>query len=252
MPWRLEEVSEVPRALRSAHLDALGEAQELFVERLVASGRTYLLYADRGPAPAGYAVVHEGAVVELSVDGEPSRIAGALGHVPADRALVQTFDVRLLEAARARSARSSMVGHLFRRYDARAFDSELSARVAVREDVGAVLSMHDGFFDDAAEIEAYVDVGGLILFTSASGELVACGVFRRVVAGRDAVDVGMVVAPSHRGAGFGTRAVAHVANRCVATGLSPIAGCGVDNPASRAALLRAGFVETHALVEVRW
>ena len=81
-------------------------------------------------------------------------------------------------------------------------------------------------------------------------DLVGCGITTRVIPGCDALDVGMVVAVVERGSGLGDMTAAHLAERCVATGDRPIAGCAVGNVASRRALERAGFRSDHTLVEL--
>jgi RimJ/RimL family protein N-acetyltransferase len=253
---RVEEAAVVPTELRRAYLRALVEPQELFLERLVQAGRTLLLRdAD---AVIGYAMVHDAVLVELYlVDAHVGRGAEALallwaGH--ADRALCKTFDGRMLAAIASRPARLRPVGLLFRGVRDAEFepDPRLEVRAATRADLPEILAMHDGFFDDAAEIEHYLAEDGLVLHRGPDGALVGCGVARRVIPDADDVDVGMVVAIEHRRRGLGEHIVRHLKRRCLAAGLRPICGCDVDNVASRRALERAGFVTAHAIVELTY
>lgn len=260
MSYVLEEVLELPAGFRAAYLDELRESQELFVEGLVERGQN-LVFSEGGQL-VGYAVVQDRAVVELHAHGDRGAAKRLLCQLLvegyADRAIVKSFDAILVEVARSLPARAVVLGHLFRAHGTPEPWPEPSttlsvrARVAQRTDVEAILQMHDGFFDNADEVERYVERGGLVLHCSPDGEVLACGLYRPVLEGRDAMDVGMVVSPRHRRMGLGAMGAADAARRCVAEGRRPIAGCGADNVASRSALLRAGFVETDALLEIRF
>jgi RimJ/RimL family protein N-acetyltransferase len=119
----------------------------------------------------------------------------------------------------------------------------------VATDVDRLLAVHEGFFDSADEIERYAHEAGLFLYESPAGELLGCGLIKRITPWRDEVDVGMLVAPAHRGRGLGAQIVGDLAARCREVGGLPVCGCDVDNLASRTSLERAGFRSEHRLLE---
>jgi GNAT superfamily N-acetyltransferase len=254
---RIEERAEVPAGLRAAYLRSLGESQELFVEHLVRGARkAALIRADR---VIGYAAVHESTLVELFVEeAELLVLDAAFGivfdHFRVTRALCKSFDSQMVTAASRRPARVKTIGHLFRRLVASGVSAApgLVPRRGTERDVEAVLSIHDGFFDDPSEIEGYARAGGLFLYASREGGLVGCGVFTRIVPEQSYVDVGMVVAPDHRRRGIGAQIVAHVTSVCVDAGWRPVCGCDAENVASRRTLERAGFRTAHSLLELTY
>jgi GNAT superfamily N-acetyltransferase len=269
MAFEIERVSNIPSGLRAAYLASLPEPQELYVETRVARGQKLLVREGRDVV--GYAVMHDRTVVEHFMDGaDLERSVLALGLVlhggPADHVLVKSFDVTMLTAALAFAARTQTVGHVFRKYlnqnvvdpeharldERAATSSQIEARVAELSDIDAIVAIHDGFFDDVEEIASYITEGGLLLYTSRLGALLGCGIFRAVIPGESDVDIGMVVAPSERGKKLGSYIAGHVMRRCLRRGLRPIAGCAVGNEASRRALVRAGFIETGALIQVSY
>jgi GNAT superfamily N-acetyltransferase len=210
-----------------------------------------------GDRPFGYAVVDGGTIVEFYAHGANLRRSGlglqrVVDQVAARTALVKTFDTRMLAAVLALPGRAATVGHLFRgfRSDGPPDVPGLNARLAEEGDLDAILRIHDGFFDSVDEIRGYLGAGGLLLCSSGRGEVMGCGVFRRVIPGLLDADVGMVVAPAHRRKGIGSAIAAIAGAWCHRAGLRPIAGCGAENEGSRRALHRAGFVETDALVEI--
>jgi RimJ/RimL family protein N-acetyltransferase len=246
----VECVESIPPSMRQAYLASLPEPQELFVEGLVRTSRKFLMVS-KGTV-VGYANVSGATLVELfMVDRAWTDALDALVAVAGvERILCKTFDRPLLDVATRRAKATRVDGHLFRRLDlstSRAVP-RLTGRLATAHDIDAVLSMHDGFFDDTSEVQDYIANNGLFLYSDDDG-LLGCGVRRRIIEGHDAVDVGMVVAIGHRGRGLGARIIANLALHCLAVGDRPICGCAVDNVASRRSLESAGFRSEHELVE---
>jgi GNAT superfamily N-acetyltransferase len=244
-------VDRVPAELRARYLDSLALPQELFVEMLVQAGTAWRVGDD------GYAVVHDGRVVELlpptSVDDAPEALLAAVSRrAGAARVLCKSFDRWLLFAALAGPAKVTCEGLMFRRFgDAAPRPVKgTHVRTAGRGDVAAIMNVSDGFFVDGDEVRAYLEQGGVLLLEDVAGALLAVGIFKPVIEGRVDVDVGMVTAPAHRGRGFGTAVVAAVKAACIARGLHPVCGCAADNVASRRALERAGFVAEHRLLTI--
>ena len=63
-------------------------------------------------------------------------------------------------------------------------------------------------------------------------------------------DLGMMVAPAHRGMGWATYILARVSADCTARGRRPICSTTVDNVASQKAITRAGFISRHRILDV--
>jgi GNAT superfamily N-acetyltransferase len=253
---RVEEVAGVPEGLRRAYLASLPEPQEFYVEALVRAGRTLVVRPDEDTEIVGYAVVADATIVEFyapnsSLAAVPAMFDAVLDDSGAERALCKTFDPLMVTAAANRPARTRTSGYLFRTILDPGFvaDPEVQVRVASSDDVEAVWSIHDGFFDDRDEIGRYVADGRLFLYETIGVELLGCGILARIIPGRDAVDVGMVVASAHRRRGTGSYIVAHLKDYCLRSGDRPVCGCSADNTGSRRALENAGFATRHSLIE---
>lgn len=248
---KLEEVSSIPSSLRTAYLRSIPEAQELFLEQLfLAATKVLFTHEDR---LIGYAAIHKATLVEcFIVESEVLLLHSAFALVcerfSITRALCKSFDAQMIAAASLQPAQVKTVAHLFRRYASASAPLSLVARRGTREDISAVLEMHDGFFDSPSEIEEYAGRDGLLLFESGERSLVACGVMRRIIEGRDDFDVGMVVRREQRGRGIGAGVVSYLATHCLRSGHQPVCGCSAENVASRRTLERAGFRTAHSLL----
>jgi len=106
------------------------------------------------------------------------------------------------------------------------------------------------FFADPDITADLIRRGGLLLYRR-GGEILGCGLAEPVIPGRADVDIGMVVAPAHRGHALGAYIIAHLKRACLERGERPICGHHVDNLASQRSLERAGFASRHRLVEFR-
>jgi len=251
--WTVTEAAAIPPDLREAYLTALREPQALYAEQQVSRGRCYRL-AD-GSRGVGYAVVTADTVVEIHVTGGASaNLLGLLDAVEAETGarhlLCKSFDATALAVARSRPADLATIGYLFRQVERTTGTAHPTcrSRLGSPADVKHVMSIHDGFFEDRAEVERYATDGRLFLYELPNGDLAGCGILTRVVEGHDAVDLGMVVAATHRCRGIGTYIATHLASLCDRSGDQPIAGCAVDNHASRRALERSGFSASHRLL----
>jgi ribosomal protein S18 acetylase RimI-like enzyme len=256
-PVTVSHIAHIPDAWRSERLDRLAEPQELFVEGEVAKGTAFVLGCEGDHArPLGYAVVdREGCLLEVGLEERTTTLAPevltALRTAAGVRAiLAQSFDPLLMSAGLRFGGSPETRGILYRRVR----DTELASRGDVlaapagAEDVDAVAALGADFFDDAAEVEAYRALGGLMVYRDARGELLGAGVMKRAIPARTAVDLGMVVAPAYRRRGLGVHIVRHLKRHCVEQGLRPVCGCDVANVASQRTLERAGFASVHTLL----
>jgi GNAT superfamily N-acetyltransferase len=253
--FAITAIDAPPLRLREEYLDLLPEPQELFVEALVASGTCWSILCDGGAI--GYAVIHgPETLVELHVTaGELRRLQPAFEELVkargVRRVLAKSFDPTMMFAALSRQRRVRTAGLLYRviadaRFEA---DAGIRVRAATRDDLAGLLRLGADFFDGPVEIEDYIGRDGLMIYETGDGAALGAGVMRRVVAGRDAVDIGMVVDPERRRRGHGAYIIAHLKACCLARGWQPICGCSIDNVASQRTLERAGFATRHRLLE---
>lgn len=244
------ETATPPETLRQAYLDGLQEPQELYLEHLVSSGRTWRY------GQVAYAVANHGRLVEFFVAASHAEQIGALFDAAmtasgARSVLCKSFDTQLLLAALSRPAEVTPTGLLFRRVVDASFASQeaLTFRSGSIDDVAAIARLDDGFFDGVSEIQSYVKAGGLFLL-SVHGELAGCGIATPVITGRVDIDVGMWVAPSHRGKGYGSHIAAYLKHHYLCQGLRPICGCSTANIVSYRALNAAGFTSEHRIFQI--
>ncbi len=64
------------------------------------------------------------------------------------------------------------------------------------------------------------------------------------------VDLGMVVAQSHRARGVGSFMLTQLKQHCYEAGWKPICACAADNYASKKAIEKAGFISEHRMVKI--
>jgi GNAT superfamily N-acetyltransferase len=245
---------EIPPDLQRAYLDSLAEPSELYQQNQVRRGRAFLIRVDG--ETVGYAAFDADTMVELYLcDSALTRgeelFDAALATAQATAAVCQTFDALMLTLALRSPAKVRVGGHLFRRCGDVDFqaDPSIAARLAIAADAPGILDVDD-FWSDRQELAGYIAVGGAWVYEHATAGLLGCGVITRVVEGRSAMDVGMMVAPAHRRRGYGAYIIRHLKAHVVAQGLRPIAGCAADNLGSRRTLERAGFVRSHAILDI--
>lgn len=247
--------TSLPAQLRKEYLDLLPEPQELFVERQIAKGSVWSIRKDE--QEIGYAVTDGGeTLLELHLTACELRHLQEASDMLIQgsgirRILAKSFDANLLFVALPRMRNIRTTGMLYRVVADAGFreDAAVKIRAANDDDMANLLDIGRDFFDGAAEVRSYRQSGGLLVYETGGGLLLGAGLLSQVVAGRDDIDIGMVVAPAHRRRGYGTYIVAHLKAHCLASRLRPICGCAVDNLASQRTLERAGFASRHKLME---
>jgi len=235
--------------LRHPYLQSLEEPQEWFLEELVNSGQ-FWTHPD-----GSYCVTNGAHLVEFfsaNAAITDQRLRDFCDQHGVSEALVKSFDRDLVRSFELLGWTASVAAHLFRKRASRDHKAVHGAEMhaATSSDVDAIWRINTDFFASATEI-AHMAQAGTLWTVRVTGDIVGCGTSIPVIAGGDAVDVGMMVAPHLRRRGLGTYIASEVANRIERAGLRPICGCAVSNTASKLALESAGFVSDHQLLSVK-
>ncbi|TIH17309.1 GNAT family N-acetyltransferase [Marinifilum sp. JC120] len=245
----IKSVSSIPQGMRDEYLDSLTKAQDLYLEELVREGAVWLM------GDMGYAVVSGDSLVEFFVPGEFREKLIFLFDTLVDfcrikQVLCKSFDSDLLFVSLSRQVHMSTVGLLFREIADSSFHlvEGQCMRPANEADIDTIVAFDDGFFHDRAEIEHYFAEGNLYAFDCA-GSVRGCGIVTPVIAGRNYMDVGVLVAPEFRNQGCGAYIVSFLKSAMLEQGYNPICSCSNENRASAKALQRAGFVCGHRVLK---
>lgn len=237
-----------PVSLRRSYLNSLAEPQEWFLEELVKTGQCWTI-----PSIA-YGVVSAETLVEFFVEKSHSVSSSLLFEAMQRQAkfnvvLAKSFDHQLLELAKAFGAKSTSTGFLFRKYVpvTPVNETDLLFRRSALADLSVIWKMNEDFFvsfDEISELNSTENLWVLEL----NNEVVGCGVTTRVIEGRNAIDLGMLISPKWRRRGYGSILMSKLANHVVKLGLRPICGCAEHNIASQMTLRKIGFLTQHRLV----
>lgn len=241
--------------MRDNRFGRLSAAQELFVENLAKNGDVHVVSLDDDEI--GYVITdRKDGVVEIHIEDKALSIAGRaldtiIQTLGARRLFAQSFDPLAMSLGLARGGRAVTVGLLYRVLADPGFEprTDIVARPAELDDISELAALSNDFFDDADEINDYMQFNGLMVYRGLDGNLIGAGVLQSVCAGRDGVDIGMVVNPRLRRRGYGVYIVRHLEAHCLARGRQPICGCSIDNIGSQRTLERSGFASIHRLVE---
>jgi len=248
-------LNEVPSDLRNEYINTLPEPQEYFLEQLVQAGKIFLVETE-SQKTIGYLVLNGSTVVELFINSGnegyiPFILTQAAQNLAARTILVKSFDPLYAYLEEFSLGGRETVGLLFRGYstDPIKIFSELCINNLSVSEIEEVMSINDGFFDDESEVHKYILSKSVFSYRNNEGELLGCGILSRVIEGREAVDIGMLVSLPHRNQGWGTHVARHLKHICLERGDRPIAGCDIENVASRKALEAAGLRTQHQLFE---
>ena len=229
-------------------MENLVEPQEWFLEELVQNGQTWTI-----PSVA-YGVISSQTLVEFFVVESHSHQAPILfdtlrQQTSFKKVLAKSFDHQLLELAENSGANPIRTGYLFRKFSPPSISAAVDVvlRQSTLRDLAKIWEMNEDFFDVFDEI-THLDSTGNLWVLERKGEILGCGVTTRVIKNKDAIDLGMLISPTHRNQGYGSYLVSSLAVQAIASGLRPICGCAEHNLASRMTLQKAGFVSDHRLV----
>lgn len=220
-----------------------------------------------GDDVAGYcAVTSEGVLLQFYVR-LPFIVAspGILNHVISERgvskAVASTADPAFLSICLDRQKTVTVHTILYQMISKQPEDRPLSVgisfdpleKAALEAAVAFQLSCLDDKDALANWLQSYsgrlIDREELLLLRRGD-EWLGLGEFRRSESQPGVVDLGMMVGPEHRRRGWGTTILSRLATMATAERLRPICSTTVDNQASQQAILRAGFVSCHRMMDV--
>lgn len=98
-------------------------------------------------------------------------------------------------------------------------------------------------------LETLVARGGLLLLRN-GGTFLGTGELRVSDSQPPYADLGVIVAPEHRGQGLAPHILRLLKERCSRAGLVPICSTTTDNTSAQRAIAKAGFVDRHRLLEI--
>jgi GNAT superfamily N-acetyltransferase len=241
---------------RAEYLDSLPCSQEALIEVQISSATGYhALYEGRA---VGYAIISGDVVLEFFLRPEYAVFGQTvfdqlLAATHARRALVKSFDALFFSSCvdRQRSFRS--LGLLVRDYQPRQLPElpGLSYRTRLAElvDLPRVRAVDQDVFLDPARLQVVIEKGYMMLFEQGDA-LLGFGIMRVVVPGRPGVDIGIALDKPYRKLGYAPYFLQRMAELSLERGLSPLAGCAVDNHAVRATGERIGMYAKHRLLEL--
>ena len=108
--------------------------------------------------------------------------------------------------------------------------------------------MNEELFESEEEITMVIRNKNMLLFEK-NNTIIGCGIFQRVIQGRNEFDIGMLVDKKYRKQGYGTFIIQYLTEYCHSQGWRPTCGCDVKNSASRKCLEKAGYITKHRLLE---
>jgi len=244
------EISE----LRNQYLDGLIEPQELYLELMVSNAKIWMVFLDN--EKTGYFLLsNESVLLEYFIIREKIELAESIFNIiirnfSIHKALCKSFDHMLLSCCVGLQTKISVLGIHFREYHPTPDEPKLSAitvRPAKIEDEKHIIEVNEEVFDHDDEVLEYINRKQLLIFEKGSTP-VGFGIFSRVIEGRPDFDIGMLVEKDFRGQGIGQHIISTLADYCIKNGWRPIAGCAIENIASRRTLEKAGFVAGYRML----
>ncbi|MRS01998.1 N-acetyltransferase [bacterium] len=256
-PYRFEKCASLDEIanLRNQYLDELIEPQELFLELSVVNANIYLIHLNG--EQIGYFLTNDETVLleyfitQKFVFLADSILIRIVNDFSITTAVCKSFDHLLLSCCVGIQKKTRVVGVLFRTYHPNCNKdhyADVTARQATIDDEKHIIEINEEVFDHDHEVLEYINKKQLLIFEK-EGIPVGFGIFSRVIEGRPDFDIGMLVEKGFRGQGLGQFIISYLAEYCISRGWRPVAGCAVENIASRRTLEKAGFIAGYRMLE---
>jgi len=243
--------------LRNCYLDGLPEPQELFLEMKARASEAYSMHINHNTA--GYYLLENNKdITEFFLLPEHIPNTSEIFEMVLEDHTIKTifcksFDTLLLSLCLDKRFEHSIDGYLFRHTIAVSDTAEFPAikvRPGRMEDIETILAVNDGFFVSLEEITTIIRNNNLFYFHN-NETFNGCGIFQKVIPGREAYDIGMFVSPVYRRKGIGTHIIRYLKEYCLSNGWRPICGCDFRNIASRKTLEKAGYITCDRLIRFK-
>lgn len=240
--------------LRDQYLNSLTEPQEMFLELQIRDSNVILIKIDN--RDIGYfsynndKTLLEFFIVDEFFSENENIFNSILNTYSLNCALCKSFDQNLLSIAINRSVDVQVVGINFRKLiplKNTKSGLELSVISAIDSDFSIIKSINEEVFEEDDEIVDYLMKNQILMFKD-SDAIVGFGIFAPVISNRNAYDIGMCVSSEYRGKGIGNYIINYLIDYCQRNGWRPIAGCEINNQASRKCLEGAGFYADNRLL----
>lgn len=251
-PQPREEITTLTAALA-----ALSAPIDSFLEDHILSAQFVAIIATDTGQPLGHAAIHEGMrLTQFYLQPAARRYGQSIyrelvAHFKLTKALVPTCDECFLSHALDNYAELHKQAYFFVAgapvgpWDDRV---GLHFRQATTTDYATIAEFNEDFVD---ALERRITDGEIHIGTL-DGSVVTLGIIERGRLLPDCASIGMLVAPTQRQQGIGTRMLRYLRTVCEQEGLRPLAGCGYDNLLSKRTLEAAGMVTATRLLRVHY
>lgn len=242
--------------LRYLYIQSLIEPQEMYLEILISKSKIFSLFYEEGVIgyflTDGKDTLLEFFVIEKYSNFSDLILNEILKKYSIKDALCKSFDHQLLSPALTFQKSISVVGINFRKLKPlkRTYDfKELDVTIAEKEHLGIIKTINEEVFESTSEIVDYLEKQQILLFNQGI-KLIGFGIFAPVIINGNDYDIGMCVNREFREKGYGTTIIRYLINYCIERNWRPIAGCDIQNIASRKCLEKAGFFSDYRLLQI--
>jgi len=250
-----KKLSEI-KNLRNQYLDGLIEPQEMFLELFCRKATIYEIM--RNGVPIGYflagkdSTLYEYHLNDTFIHRTDEVLHQILSEFSIQKALCKSFDHHFMSCCLGLQKKARVLGILFREYretsDPVINNHQLQIRFAEEKDLDHMFRINEEVFETKEEIIGVIHNKNMLIFESKE-ESIGFGVFQRIIEGRVAFDLGMLVEKKFRNQGYGQTIIRYLRNYCAENGWRGICGCAVENTASRKCLERAGYIGKYRMLE---
>lgn len=242
---------------RREYLDSLPHGQQLLIELIAGVSRWYAI-SRRGELCGHLIVSADDVLIEFHLS-RPYWVFGefvvgrAIRELRIRKAWVKSFDALFFSSVVSHQTALRPKALLIRDFVERDLPDipriQFESRRADVDDIESIRRIESEIFSDPERLRSVVERGQVTMF-EADGKPMAFGITRPVLTGNDDVDVSIAVSREYQRRGHAAYILRHLIQSCLERGQNPVAGCPVQNLASRHVGERVGFVALHRLLEL--
>lgn len=244
---------------RDLYLNSLCEFQELFLEMMVPESSCYIITDSN--KTVGYTIVtNEQVMIEFYlIDGYIPKCSHCFSTLIKELSIVniycKSFDSLLLNCCLMQNFNYSILGALYRDFQAPEIDYEIniSAQLADNTKVRFLLNQGDGIeelFENQHQLNSFIDSDTVIMFFQ-KDVFVGCGTILRTHPKWTWHDLGIWVKSEFRMHGIATQMLVYMRNYCLEKEWKCTCGCAIENIASQKTIEKSGFISKHKMMDFR-